>query len=218
MKRFIRTLTVVGTAMCIVGALTPAAHADDIVYINGLPYRDAGVVTLGGSTSGTGSVLDPVEQLATREVFGIGGNTCVPSSLRIDIGDASADRLLGSTDMWYHWEAPATATAVGCPNNVVTIRGQLTDQALDGSSPPTRGDAQTASGRGSAGVVADLWVRYPYASSLVPGYHTLTMVVTATQSDNKTTTGACATKSWTYLATVAGPQQVGSTVQRNCAS
>lgn len=200
MKRFIRTLTVVGTAAVAFGGFVPAAHADD-------------------GTSSAGSVPDTIEQLVSREVVGIGGNTCVPSKLEIDFADPPTnDILYGMAGMFYHWQEPAVATAVGCPHNTVTIRVQLTDQALDGASPPTRGDIKTATDKGTVGAVAELWVDYPPSDTLGITYHALTVVATASQTDNKTTTANCKTETWTYIPTVAGPHYVGSTGPQKCGS
>ena len=200
MKRFIRTLTVVGTAAVAFGGFVPVAHADD-------------------GTSSTGSVPDTIEQIVSREVVGIGGNTCVPSKLQVDVSDPPIVATYhGTLDTLYHWQEPGEATAVGCPYNPVTLRMQLTDQALDGASSPTRGDIETATGTGTVDAVAELWVDYPPSDALGLTYHALTVVATATQGDNKTTTANCTTETWTYIPTVFGPRYVGSTGPQKCGS
>jgi hypothetical protein len=214
MNPITRTMTILATAVVAVAGMMPAAHADGTVTINGVTYQDRGTVTLTDASSSTGAIPDPIGQLVTKVL--VGANTCVPSQLAVSIGDATFQNFYGTTDSLYHWQVPAEAEAVGCPNNTVTIHGQLSDQALDGASPPVMGPTATATGKGIVRIVAELWRDYSDAEMAGLSYHTLTMVVTATETDNKTTMATCATKSWTYLPTPIGPYVVGTTPQTKC--
>jgi hypothetical protein len=213
-KCIARTITVFATAAAALVAFDPAANAAATVVINGVAYQDEGAVSLGSlpvtiETSEIGLVVDTVDTVV---------KSCVPKSVGTTINDPKAHVYYGTLDSIYYWQDWAEAFETGCPANRVTMKAQLCDQALDASTLPTCGDEVTYSGTGSASGTAELFVDYPNTSLLTGSPHALTMRVTATQTDGTTTTAWCRTRTWTYFATLAGPEYVGSTAPNGCGS
>jgi hypothetical protein len=139
--------------------------------------------------------------------------TCVPKpdDHTTTIHDPSARVYYGTTDTIYEWEDVAETALKKCTGNMVTINVQLTDQALDGTGLPSQGPPAGRTDRGGAGALAQLEVHYSNLALAAGGsYHDLTMVAQASQTDGKTTTAWCLYRSWTYLATLAGPEFAGS--------
>jgi hypothetical protein len=66
-------------------------------------------------------------------------------------------------------------------------------------------------------VIATLEQHYPNVSLVAGGsYHQLMVQVYGTQTDGKTTTAWCVHKTWTYLATVTGPQFLSPSPTAKC--
>ncbi|HVF04973.1 MAG TPA: hypothetical protein VNA20_09045 [Frankiaceae bacterium] len=200
-KRPIRTLTVaVATVLAGLGwtALPTGAHATGA---DGYEY--------GGLVRLTGSATDEVGELVS-ELVAVAGS-CVPKKHVTTIYEPTARVYYGLLDSIYVWQDLAEAETIGCANPV-KIRVQMFDQPLNGADLPATGAPAEGSGAGRAGAVATLLQRYQnVAMATGLSFHQLTTVVTATQSDGKTATAWCGKRTWTYLATLAGPSIVGST-------
>lgn len=213
-KRIARIITVIAATAAALVAFDPAANAASTVFINGASYQDGGVVPLGSlpitiTTTEIGTAIDTVDAVM---------KSCVPKSMSTTTNDPTARPYYGTFDSIYYWQDWAEASESGCPGNRVTMKAQLCDQALDASTLPTCGDEVTYSGTASASGTAELFVDYPNAALLTGSPHALTMRVTATQTDGTTTTAWCRTRTWTYFATLAGPEFVGSTAPNGCGS
>jgi hypothetical protein len=213
-KRTARIITVLAATAAALVAFNPAANAAATVVINGVAYQDGGGVSLGSlpitiTTSEIGTALDTIDAVV---------KSCVPKSVSTTINDPEAHVYYGAFDSIYYWQDWAEASESGCPNNRVTMKAQLCDQALDGTTFPACGDEVTYTGTASASGTAELFVDYPNTTLLTGSPHALTMRVTATQTDGTTTTAWCRTRTWTYLATAAGPEYVGSTATNGCGS
>ena len=150
-------------------------------------------------------------------IAGTAAATCVPRSTSTTIHEPSAQVYYGALDTIYLWNNLGEAEIFGCSNNHVTIKVQMFDQALDGTSFPVTGPEATGSGKAKAAAVADLTQRYSnVAMATGSSYHQLTTKAIATQTDGKTTTTWCSTRTWTYLATLVGPRFIGSTPAAKC--
>lgn len=211
MKRMTRTalslLTATAASVAVVVAVPSPALAN---VPAGYVYVDR--VQIGDGTTTVDSALDNVNAAIDLALQAAKGATCVPSSISTTIHDPYADVYYGPLDSIYVWDGLVEATANGCPNNTVTVKAKYRDQALDGTSLPAEGDEASGTGKGEAGARPGLMQRYDnLAMATGVSYHTLTAQVTVTQTDGKTTTAACSTKSWTYLATAAGPYFIGDT-------
>jgi len=203
------TIALLATVAASVGsvALPGVAQADvQTVTIGGVVYEDRGVVPLDdGLVESVNAAVDLVLQAAK-------GVSCVPKTTSSTIYDPSAHVYYGTLDSIYVWDDLGEAAITGCPDNTVTVKVQMLDQALDGTSAPATSGITEGSGKARAGAIASMMQRYSnIAMSTGLSYHQLTTSVTASQTDGKTTTAWCAKKSWTYIATVAGPSFVGST-------
>lgn len=216
MKRMTRTiLAAVGIAAATFAMAAPGtatASVGSTVYIDGIAYEDGGTFGIGDGDSGNDAVTDTLDGALTAVLAVAKPVTCVPKATSTTIHRPNARVYYGSFDSIYTWSGLVEAEVTGCPDNTVTVRARMRDQALDGSSLPAEGYEASATGKGRAGVVAELMQRYNnivMATGL--SYHTLTTTVTASQTDGRTTTVWCSTKSWTYVATLAGPQLVGET-------
>lgn len=187
MKLVVRTTLALATAGVVLGALTPTAYADPVGPLPGIVQ--------------------------------VGTSACVPSSVNTTIYDPpTVHTYTGTSDTLYHWTVTAETTTPGCQNNVITMNVQLSDQAYDGSSTPTRGASYKATARGDDVDIADVWVDYSDAEMATLTFHTLTAVVTGTQTDSRTApTPFCATRSWTYIPTPAGPTDMQPTPTETCA-
>jgi len=219
LKRITRTITVFAATAAAIVAFNPAANAATTgPDLSG--YTNLGTVTLDGGTPTTVTVPDINPVGILLDTINKNAHTCVPSGETTTIADASATVYYSALDSFYYWQDPVVTQLNSCTGNKVTVSATLSDQALDDASAPTvENPAATGSGTGSAGTVGTLFVNYnniTMATGL--DYHTLTMTVQGTQTDGKTTTAWCANKSWTYLATLAGPEVVGSTPTAKCGS
>lgn len=216
MKRTARTIVVVAAAAAALVAFNPAANAavtipSDDVYV--------GTVSLGSGPSVDITDIDPTG-LLIGEINTL-AHTCIPKSEQTDISDPAARVYNGVTDSIYLWSDIGTSTLSTCTGDKTCITVQLFDQALDDSSLPTQGDPTTACGTGSASAMAQAVVDYTNLNLATGSPHTLTMVLNGTAADpntGKTVAAWCAQRTWTYLATLVGPDYLGSTPTEKCGS
>ena len=215
MKRITRTtLTLLAMLATSAGLFVSpgAAQADGrYVMIGGVQYEDLGITDIGGGGT-VGNTLDSAGSAVDSVLQSAKGAACTPKTTTTRFDTPSAHVYYGVHDSVYMWSVWAEAEITGCPDNVVTIRVQMRDRALDATSHPVDGDEATASERVRAGALAELVQKYSnVAMSTGLSYHALTTTVFASQTDGKVTTKWCTAKTWTYLATIAGPQFVGET-------
>jgi len=187
MNRTARTVAILLTALAVLAGGAPAANA------SGVPLPG------------------PVDQLVNR--VSLGSSSCVPTPSNT-IHDPTNESYYRPTDTRYYWHDFAE-TWVNCPN-IVTITVQLSDEALDGSSLPTVGDLERASGPSGAGQTADLDLDIANVVLAQGPQHLLTMVMNGSQTNGTVTTTWCAVRRWTYYATLAGPVDIKSTSTQDC--
>jgi len=187
MNRTARTVAILLTALAVLAGGAPAANA------SGVPLPG------------------PVDQLVNR--VSLGSSSCVPTPSNT-IDDPTNESYYRPTDTRYYWHDFAETWA-NC-RNIVTITVQLTDEALDGSSLPTFGDVERASGPGGAGQTADLDLDMPNVLLAQAPQHLLTMVMNGSQTNGAFTPTWCAVRRWTYYATLAGPVDIKSTSTQDC--
>lgn len=215
MNRMTRiAVALVATVAATVGplALPASAQVGNTVYINGVPYVDKGIVSLGEDPDVNGLIDSALSTLA-GSVGNVSGS-CIPKHFPPTIYQWTAHVYYGALDSVYVWQDPATVEAQGCPNNTVSISVRIVDQGPDGNGTTT-GDPANSSSQGSADAVGSLVLDYSNVTlALGLSYHQLTTTVSATETDGKTTLAACATRSWTYRATLRGPEPVTSTPQQ----
>ena len=200
------------TTLTVTAVAPGTAVAGETVYIDGNPYEYQGLVALG---EGATTIVDSLH--VARGAAAPQPKGCRPTSKSITIHDPSAKTYYGIDDTLYFWTSKVVAEVDGCPNNTVTVSGQMTDQALDGSSLPAHGEVSTGRGRGRA--EADVHLVQKYSNVAMAGgqsYHALTVRAWATESDGTTTTSWCASRTFTYLATAVGPIPAGSTPYQSC--
>lgn len=217
MKRTARTIVVFAVAAAALVAFNPAANAD-VTIPSGDVY--VGTFALGSDPSAGITDIDPTGLLIGT--INTVAHTCVPKSETTTINDPVARVYLGATDSIYLWSDVATSTLDSCTSDKTCITVKLLDQALDGSSlPSTDPQTTTACGTGSASAMAQAVVDYTNVALATGSPHQITMVVNGTATDptvNKTVATWCASRSWTYLATLAGPEFLGSTSTSKCGS
>lgn len=207
----------VTTAASIAAVLvTPLAAQADSAVPAGYEYQRS--VQFPGANGGSApDTLTDTINTAADVALGAAA-TCVPTSTSSTIHQPTASAYTGVFDSVYLWSGLVEASITGCKNNKVTTKGQYHDQALNGGSPPVDGEIRTGTGTGKAEVVVDLVQRYDnveMASGLY--YHALTVTTTNSQTDGKTTTSWCTTKTWVYLPLPTGPDYFGQTDQQKVA-
>lgn len=152
MKRTTRTsitlLAAVTTALAGAVAVAPVAHAEDPIKIGGVPAVD--------TVTRTAKAAEP---------------ECVPTYMSITIFDPLVRPYYGLTDREFHGSVVVDAEVPECQSNLVKLTAHLSDQALDGSSPPTVGPPVTRWDWGLVRVTADITVRYAYTDT---GLHAMT--------------------------------------------
>lgn len=217
MKRTTRTIVVFAAAAAALVAFNPAANAD-VTIPSGDVY--VGTVSLGSDPSAGITDLDPTGLLIGT--INTVAHTCVPKSETTTINDPSARVYNGVADSIYIWDDVATSTLDSCTGDKTCITVKLVDQALDDSSlPTTNTTTTTACGTGSATAMAEQVVDYSNVALATGSPHQISMFVNGTATDptvNKTVATWCATRSWTYLATLVGPEYIGSTPTAKCGS
>lgn len=220
MKKVLRRAAVLLSPLVATAGLTiPSAQAGDTVYIEGVGYEYRGAFALRGPTP-----LDSISAFVDTTLATTGACVPKPTDFSYHFADPSAGVYYGVLNSIYHWEELISVTDRKCGDNDVTISAQMFDQALDGSSSPAQGQPATSRGVGSAAAVAVLDQYYSnVAMTTGLSYHTLTTQATSTSTSTspagkKVTVTHCAQKSWTYIATAAGPYWAGSTSVTKCSA
>jgi len=191
-------------------AVPTTAHASNTVYINGVAYEDRGIVSLGDGADSISLDATDVVIDAVNNVLAAAG-ACAPKKFDASIYEPSAHVYYGSLSTIYVWEDLGEASIEGCPNNTVKVSVQTADTSYDGTSTSKVGSPANGSGKARAGAIAELVQTYDNLTmALGNSYHQLSTVVSATQSDGKTTTAWCSKKTWLYRATLTGPLMLGS--------
>lgn len=153
MKRTARTsitlLAAVTATLAVAVAVAPVAHAEDPIKVGGVPPLD--------TVTRAAKAAEP---------------ECVPTYMYVTIFDPLVQPYYGLTDRELHASVVVDAEVPECQSNLLELTAHLSDQAMDGSSPPTVGPPVTRWNWGWVRVTADVTVRYAYTDT---GLHAMTV-------------------------------------------
>lgn len=115
------------------------------------------------------------------------------------IDEPRFEPYVGAKSALYRWTVDVEARTRQC-QNLLFLTATASDQAMDGTSPPTVGPPANGWGWGWVRVVAEVAVSYAHTSL---GYHELTVRFVATDTESR---GVCAgSRTWLYWPTPVGP-------------